>query len=225
MALVDLKGRFQEILQRIEAAARGSGRDPSEVRLLAVSKTFPAQAVQSLAGLGQLDFGENYVQEAQQKIEQVRLPQLHWHLIGHLQSNKSLAAAKLFGTVHSLDRLSLAQRLDKAALAQRRRIKCFVQVHLGPEESKSGILPENLQKELSSWPTFEFLELVGLMCIPPAQDSRRYFAQLRELAAQLHQSGLLSGQQLSMGMSDDFEAAISEGSHWIRIGRALFGER
>ena len=219
----DLSQRFAEIQERIQQAARRAGRDPAEIRLLAVSKTFPVEAVAEAAALGQVHFGENYVQEAQSKVE--HLPHLDWHLIGHLQSNKAMAAARLFSSLHSLDRLSLAQRLDKAAWTSRRRLKCFLQIHLGEEESKSGLSPRGLIEEIACWPRFEFIELVGLMCIPPAHNPRPHFAQLRQLAEALYVRGLLADRQLSMGMSDDFEEAIAEGSHWIRIGRALFGSR
>lgn len=197
------------------------------MQLLAVSKTFPLEAVAALYAAGQRDFGENYVQEAAAKV--AGLPEARWHLIGPLQSNKARAAAELFGTIHSLDRLSLALKLERSAGQAGKTLQAFVQVRLGEEESKSGLEPDTLVGELEEWNRHSFghLRFVGLMTLPPPQRSRPFFARLAQLRDELRRLNLplFQDYQLSMGMSDDFEAAIAEGSNWVRVGRALFGER
>ncbi|MBN9415686.1 YggS family pyridoxal phosphate enzyme [bacterium SCN 62-11] len=220
--------RFLEVKQRIEQACLRAGRATDEVRLLAVSKTFPIEPVRELLASGQLDFGENYVQEAETKVP--LLPEARWHLIGPLQSNKAAKAVQLFPVIHSLDRFSLAERLERLALEAGRVVEAFVQVRLGEEESKSGVDPKDLVAELERWNSareWRGLRLTGLMTLPPPQISRPFFGQLRELRDQLQQRKLaiFDRYELSMGMSDDFEAAIAEGSNWIRVGRALFGNR
>jgi len=218
---------FQRVQQRIQQACLKSGRNPNDVRLLAVSKTFPIEAIQEIYGLGQRDFGENYVQEAAPKI--ASLPQARWHLIGPLQSNKAVQAVALFPVLHSLDRLSLARKLDEKALAAGKTMQAFVQVRMGDEQSKSGLDPREFLDEMERWNAHEWkaLKLIGLMTLPPPHLSRPYFAELRNLRDRLQREGwpLFSDYQLSMGMSDDFEDAIAEGSNWVRVGRALFGER
>lgn len=220
--------RYLAVQQRIQEACRKSARNPQEVRLLAVSKTFPIDPVRELFEAGQVDFGENYVQEAEAKVP--LLPEARWHLIGPLQSNKAAKAVQLFPVIHSLDRLSLAERLDRLAGEAGRVTEAFVQVRLGEEDSKSGLDPAKLVAELEHWNSvreWRGLRLIGLMTLPPPKNSRPFFVQLRQLRDQLRALNLpiFQDYQLSMGMSDDFEAAIDEGSNWIRIGRALFGVR
>ena len=219
--------RYHELQERIQQACHTSSRDPQEVHLLAVSKTFPVELVAQLYAAGQRDFGENYVQEATPKV--ASLPQADWHLIGPLQSNKARLATSLFGTIHSLDRLSLAQKLERAARDEGKTLRAFVQVRLGEEDSKSGLDPNDLLAEMELWNSHSWsaLQLVGLMTLPPPHQSRGYFAQLRCLRDRLKEQGwpLFADYQLSMGMSDDFEDAIAEGSNWVRVGRALFGHR
>lgn len=220
--------RYLEIQQRMDEACRAAGRPADEVRLLAVSKTFPIQPVRDLFAAGQCDFGENYVQEAEGKIPM--LPGARWHLIGPLQSNKAGKAVHLFQVIHSLDRLSLAERLERLSLEAGRVLEAFVQVRLGEEDSKSGLAPSEVVAELERWNSireWRGLRLIGLMTLPPPQISRPFFSQLRDLRDRLQQLRLpiFDRYELSMGMSDDFEAAIAEGSNWIRVGRALFGSR
>lgn len=220
--------RYLAVQQRIQEACQKSGRNREDVRLLAVSKTFPIEPVRELFAAGQIDFGENYVQEAEEKVPQ--LPQARWHLIGPLQSNKAARAVQLFPVIHSLDRLSLAERLERLANQAGRVVEAFVQVRLGEEDSKSGLDPTEVVAELERWNglrQWSGLRLIGLMTLPPPQTSRPFFVQLRELRDQLRALNLpiFQDYQLSMGMSDDFEAAIDEGSNWIRVGRALFGSR
>ena len=222
---MQLLDRYQAIQERIQTACERAGRAPDAVHLLAVSKTFPVEAIQELAALGQRDFGENYVQEASAKVGQVE--GAHWHLIGPLQRNKAGPALDIFDTIHSLDRLELALRLEQLAAQRGRTLDAFVQIRLGDEESKSGLDPDTLEAELERWSAhpWQALRLVGLMTLPPPQVSRPHFARLRELAERFCKAPLFVDSQLSMGMSEDFEAAIAEGSHWVRVGRALFGAR
>ena len=220
--------RYLAVQQRIQEACQKSSRTPEDVHLLAVSKTFPIEPVRELFATGQLDFGENYVQEAEEKVPM--LPEARWHLIGPLQSNKAAKAVQLFPVIHSLDRLSLAERLDRLAGEAGRVVEAFVQVRLGEEDSKSGLDPAELLTEMERWNSlrqWSGLRLIGLMTLPPPQNSRPFFVQLRELRDQLRALSLpiFQDYQLYMGMSEDFEAAIDEGSNWIRIGRALFGSR
>ncbi|MBX3167933.1 MAG: YggS family pyridoxal phosphate-dependent enzyme [Candidatus Eremiobacteraeota bacterium] len=220
--------RYLAVKQRIDEACRAAGREPEEVNLLAVSKTFSIEPIRDLFAAGQLDFGENYVQEAEGKVP--LLPEARWHLIGPLQSNKAGKAVQLFPVIHSLDRFSLAERLERLAVEAGRVVEAFVQVRLGEEESKSGLDPKDLVAELERWNAARSwlgLRLVGLMTLPPAHISRPFFARLRELRDQLQalEMPIFQEYQLSMGMSDDFEAAIAEGSNWIRVGRAIFGSR
>lgn len=222
-----LAERYKKIQGRLQDACRSCGRDPSEVQLLAVSKTFPVESVRELYALGQQDFGENFVQEGQEKASIFSTPR--WHLIGPLQRNKVRPALEVFDTLHAIDRWEIAERVDRIATKMGRTVRGFVQVRLGDEGSKSGIDPKALMGELERWNDegLESLRLIGLMTIPPPEGSRPYFAQLRELRDMLKAEDwpLFTQYQLSMGMSDDFEDAIAEGSNWVRVGRALFGAR
>jgi len=217
------------ITARIAEAARQSGRKPEQVRLVAVSKTHGPEAVKEALAAGQILFGENYVQEAQDKIAAVG-PGPSWHFIGHLQSNKAKVVAELFDVVQSVDRLKLAKALDRRAGELGRKLGVLLQVNVGGEAQKSGCAPAeaaNLAQEVAK---LEHLELTGLMTMPPffddPQRARPLFAQLRELAVRLGRD-LPEGamRHLSMGMSGDFEAAIAEGATLVRVGTAIFGQR
>ncbi|BEQ15185.1 YggS family pyridoxal phosphate-dependent enzyme [Desulfoferula mesophila] len=217
------------ITARIAAAAKASGRKPEQVRLVAVSKTHGPGAVKEALAAGQILFGENYVQEAQDKIPAVG-PGPSWHFIGHLQSNKAKVVAELFDVVQSVDRLKLAKALDRRAGELGRKLGVLLQVNVGGEAQKSGCAPAeaaNLAQEVAK---LEHLELTGLMTMPPffddPQRARPLFAQLRELAVRLGRD-LPEGamRHLSMGMSGDFEAAIAEGATLVRVGTAIFGQR
>jgi len=217
------------ITARIAAAAKASGRKPEQVRLVAVSKTHGPGAVKEALAAGQILFGENYVQEAQDKIPAVG-PGPSWHFIGHLQSNKAKVVAELFDVVQSVDRLKLAKALDRRAGELGRKLGVLLQVNVGGEAQKSGCAPAeaaNLAQEVAK---LEHLELTGLMTMPPffddPQRARPLFAQLRELALRLGRD-LPEGamRHLSMGMSGDFEAAIAEGATLVRVGTAIFGQR
>ncbi|MDE2325111.1 MAG: YggS family pyridoxal phosphate-dependent enzyme [Betaproteobacteria bacterium] len=232
--------RLRQVRARIDAAARQAGRDPASIRLLAVSKTFPAEAVAALAACGQADFGENYVQEGAAKITalraagpQLRWPRLHWHFIGPLQSNKTREVAEQFDWVHAVDRLRLAQRLSAQRPAERdgqplAPLQVCIQVNISGEASKSGVAPEAVAELAHAVAGLPHLRLRGLMCIPaPAeglQGQRAPFARLRELLEELGRQGLAL-DTLSMGMSADLEAAVLEGATIVRVGTALFGSR
>ena len=222
-----LSGRLQNLVARIARAAADAGRNPAEVRLLAVSKTWPADAVREAAA-GQHAFGENYVQEGVAKVEALADLGLEWHFIGPLQSNKTRPVANSFAWVHSIDRLKIAQRLSEQRDVFLPPLQVCIQVNVSGEASKSGVslaeLP-GLARAVASLPR---LRLRGLMTIPePTADvalQRSRFAALRQLMAQLRADGL-DLDTLSMGMSDDLEAAIAEGSTMVRVGTAIFGSR
>lgn len=226
-----LRARLDGVRDRIARAAGRAGRDPSSIRLLAVSKTFSSDDVRVAAAAGQLDFGENKVQEAQRKIAETSDLPLRWHLIGHLQSNKARRAGALFHVIHSIDDATLIAPIDKAAGEAGRPIDLLVQVDLAGEVTKSGLAPESVL------PVFEIAQrcrsarVVGLMLIPPAvddpEDARPYFTRLRRLRDELGQRGIPAAalQELSMGMSHDFEVAVEEGATIIRVGTAIFGAR
>jgi pyridoxal phosphate enzyme (YggS family) len=216
--------RLSSIKSRIAEALAKSGRGPEEATLLAVSKTFPAQDVEIFHKCGQLAFGESYVQEAREKIPSLP-PDVVWHFIGHLQSNKAKVAADLFSVVHALDSLDLALQLDKRLETAEKTMQVYVQVNVSGEDSKSGLRPEDLARFLDALAPLKRLAVQGLMTMPPydpdPESSRPHFASLRELRDRVcpHLKGL------SMGMSDDFPVALSEGATIVRVGSALFGRR
>jgi len=220
--------RLHAVRDRIARAARSAGRDPREARLVAVSKLHPARAIATLAAAGQLDFGESYVQEACAKQAELSHCALHWHCIGHVQTNKAKNAAGCFQYMHSLDSLKLAQALRRHIPASR-RMRVLIQVNVGNEEQKSGVRTEELPvlaEHIAQMPEFE---LAGLMCLPPFFDNgvlaRPYFALLRELCERLRVRLGLALPELSMGMSGDFAEAVAEGATLVRIGTDIFGVR
>ena len=227
-----LAARLTAVHERIAAAARNCGRSPDEVRLIAISKTHPASAIRTLSELGATDFGENRVQEAEEKISEIGRDKVRWHLVGHLQANKSRRAVSLFEVIHSVDSLDLARRLDRLC-DEEGRDKCsvLVQVDLGHEETKSGVDESELPHLVDGLRPLKHLELIGLMTLPPffddTEQSRPFFRRLRELRDELESQGAFGGRkgQLSMGMTHDFEVAIQEGATMVRIGTAIFGER
>jgi hypothetical protein len=216
------------VRQRIARACERTGRDVSSVRLIGVSKTFGPDAIRSAVEAGVLDFGENRVQELREKIGDVGRD-ARWHMIGHLQSNKAKDAVHLFDVVQSVDRISLAEKLDKEAGEAGRTLEVLVQVNIGAEPQKSGVEIADAPKLVHDLLALKHLSLRGLMTIPPIDDDKRtrgYFRALRELRDAISADlpgGTLS--ELSMGMTDDFEVAIEEGSTMVRVGRAIFGER
>ena len=226
----DLRARLAEVRARIARAAGRVGRDPSSIRLVAVSKTFSADHVRAAADLGQIDYGENKVQEALQKMDQTADLPLRWHLVGHLQSNKARKAVR-FDVIHSVDASSLVVKVDEAARTAARRIELLVQVDLAGEVTKHGAQEEALAGIFEAAKAATNVRLVGLMLLPPAVDdpdaARPYFRRLCDVRRRLLAQGIdaSSLQELSMGMSYDFEAAIEEGATIVRVGTAIFGGR
>ena len=217
----DAQSALADINARIEAAARLAKRNPADIKLVAVSKTHPAEAIAPLIAAGQKVFGENRVQEAQSKWPalQEANPDLQLHLVGQLQSNKAEDAVRLFDCIHSLDRPSLLKALANAMDKVGRRVPLFVQVNIGAEEQKGGCAIADLPALLTEARSAD-LPLAGLMCVPPVGiEAAPFFALLAKLADDHGLSGL------SMGMSDDFETAITLGATHIRVGSALFGAR
>lgn len=219
---------LQAVRQRIETAARAAGRAADSVRLVAVSKTFPVAAVREAAEAGLRDFGENYVTEGVEKIEELRALGLIWHYIGSIQSNKTRSIAEHFDWVHSLDRARIAARLSEARSPSRAELQVCIQVNVSGEASKAGVAPEEVDRLAEEIAGLRSLRLRGLMAVPePTPDTaiqRRRFAQLRDLRDRLNRRGFAM-DTLSMGMSADLEAAIAEGATIVRVGTAIFGER
>ena len=222
------------IRARIDEAARRSGRSSGEILLMAVSKTHPPERIREAYNAGQRLFGENRVQEFTEKFDALQdLSAAEWHMIGHLQSNKSAKTVELFGAVDSVDSLKLAERLNIAARGIGKTIDVLIEINVGGEASKSGLAPDSndIESLLSAAPRLEALRFGGLMTVPPFTDdpegSRKYFRGLRELRDSIvaRQLPAVSMDQLSMGMSHDFEVAIEEGSTCVRVGTAIFGER
>ncbi len=225
---------IRHVHERIAAAARRAGRNPQEIGLLAVSKTFPAGHIRQAYEAGMRIFGENRVQEFATKAEAVReLREAQWHMIGHLQTNKAAKAVELFSAVDSVDSLKLAEKLNVAAQKIGKKLAVLIELNLGGEEAKSGIAPDKpeLEQILEAAPQLEHLAIHGLMTIPPftedPQQARPYFRKLRELRDKIGARKLpgINMDTLSMGMSHDFEVAIDEGSTCVRVGTAIFGER
>ena len=224
-----IASNLSRIRQRIAQAARRAGRDVSEITLVAVSKTFSADAIRPAYELGLRHFGENRVQEWESKRGGLSDLDATWHLIGHLQSNKVRRAANLFSRVDSVDSIGLGEKLDAAAGAEGKRLPILIEVHLGDEATKSGVTETELAVLAQSVASFKNLDLLGLMTIPPFFDDlelvRPFFRKLREFRDELNQKLSMQLRVLSMGMSHDFEIAIEEGATEVRIGSALFGER
>jgi PLP dependent protein len=229
-----IQTQLQGVHDRIVAACHAAGRDPATVKLLAVSKTFGPQAVQAAWAAGQTAFGENYIQEAVQKIATLRqhplpgLPPLHWHCIGPIQSNKTRLVAEHFDWVHTVDRLKIAERLSEQRPAGLAPLQVCIQVNVDGGETKSGVLPQDalaLAQQVAALPG---LRLRGLMSIPePAPDfvaALQVFTRLTTIFLALKAEGLVL-DTLSMGMSADLEAAIHAGSTLVRVGSAIFGAR
>ena len=225
----EIDANIERVRERISRAAKRAGRHGDEVTLVAVSKTFPAEAIRAAYDAGLRHFGENRVQEWESKQRLVADLDATWHLIGHLQSNKALRAAYLFRRVDSIDDLALAKRLAAAAAAEGKNLPVLIEVHLGDEATKSGVAATDLPALAEGIAPFAHIDLVGLMTIPPFVDdpelARPYFRKLRELRDDVSRRVGRKMPVLSMGMSHDFEVAIEEGATEIRLGTALFGER
>ena len=218
---------LEEVKRRIAAAAHKAGRDPATVRLVAVSKTVDQERVKEAIAAGQDLFGENYLQEARDKITALGR-QVGWHLVGHLQSNKAKPAVELFDLIHAVDRLKLARALDAAAARLGQPQDLLIQINQAGEATKSGVAPEaagDLLKEVAQLPN---LRVLGLMTMPPwlePEAVRPYFKALRELRDRLRDLSGLPLMELSMGMSGDYAVAVEEGATLVRVGTAIFGSR
>jgi PLP dependent protein len=219
-------GRIRE---RVARAAERAGRSTEEITIVAVSKTFPPEAIRAAYDAGLRHFGENRVQEFEAKRPKLADIDATWHFIGHLQSNKAHRAIRLFDRVDSVDSLPLAQKLDAAAAAENKRLPILIEVRLGDETTKSGVAEDELAALTDGIVALPRLELRGLMTIPPYSDdsenARPYFRKLRQLRDDLSHHVGHRLPALSTGMSHDFEVAIEEGATEIRVGTALFGER
>jgi pyridoxal phosphate enzyme (YggS family) len=225
---VDLTANLESIRQRIRTACDRCDREPNSITLLAVTKTHSSETVKAATDLGLTLFGENKVQEAKAKIPNCP-GKARWHFIGHLQSNKCRDAVELFETIQSVDSLALAQEINKRAAAAAKTMRVLLEVNVAGEASKFGYKPEQMLAELKELNALPRLEIHGLMVIPPftpvPEKSRPHFQKLRELKTEAESVLGAPLSVLSMGMSDDFEVAIEEGSTMIRVGTALFGPR
>ena len=214
----------------MDQAANRAGRDAGEIKLVAVSKTVEGARIREAIEAGVTILGENYVQEAREKVEEIGHG-IQWHMIGHLQSNKAKYAVTLFDYIHSIDGISLAREIDRRAEQKGRRVRALVEVNLSGESSKFGIGSEAVMDLIHHVGTLKHISIEGLMTMPPYFDepekARPYFIRLREFRDRIQKEGIegVRMDELSMGMSGDFEAAIEEGATMIRVGTAIFGER
>lgn len=228
--MIDVGANWSRVRQQVAEAARKAGRAPDTVRIVAVSKTKPVALIERAIQAGATDIGENYVQEAREKIARIGAPAT-WHLIGHLQRNKAGRAVDLFDVIHTLDSVALGQALARHGERRGRPVRVLIEVNTGEEPTKSGVDVDAVEALLAALATSPWLLIDGLMAVPPATSSadaaRPYFRRLRELRDRLaaHAPDNAPLRELSMGMSDDFRVAIDEGATIVRIGRAIFGER
>ena len=225
--MTQIEENVLRVMERIEKAAQGVGRNPEEINLVAVSKTVESARIKEAIEAGVSILGENYVQEAQKKIEEIgRI--VSWHFIGHLQSNKAKYAVSLFDMIHSLDSISLAEELNRRAEKEGRTMNAMIEVNLSGEATKFGAEEARVFDIARRVLNLSHLSLVGLMTMPPYFDdpelSRPYYIRLRELKEKMIKEGIQL-RELSMGMSNDFEIAIEEGATFVRVGTAIFGER
>ena len=231
MPNADIPARLRSVRERIADAARRASRPPDDVRLIAVSKTFPLEDIRAATQCGQVDFGENKVQEGAAKILGAGSLPVRWHLIGHLQSNKARKAAGLFDVIHSIDSVDLLRKVDDGAAAGSRHVDILIQVDLAQEATKFGAPVGEVPSIIEAALRCRAARLTGLMTLPPAVDNpeeaRQHFAALRRLRDEWVRQGVPAARlaELSMGMSHDFEVAIEEGATMVRVGSAIFGER
>ena len=228
--MVDVAGNYRKIIDHVFEAAAKAGRDGTKIKLLAAAKSQSIDALRTAVAAGVTLVGENYVQEAKEKRQQIKAT-VEWHMIGHLQRNKTKAAVEVFDVIQSLDNVALARELDKEGRKRGKPIRALVEVNLGGEESKAGIDRNGVAALLEEIAELSNLRIEGLMTVPPFQDDpekvRPYFRDLRELREELNESRYLNVdlQELSMGMTHDYTVAIKEGATIVRIGTALFGPR
>jgi pyridoxal phosphate enzyme (YggS family) len=228
--MINVAGNCARVREQVAEAARRCGRDPQTVRIMAAAKTKPVELIEQAIGAGITDVGENYVQEAADKIARIGAP-VAWHMIGHLQRNKAGRAVELFDVIQTVDSLALADALARHGERCGHVVRVFVEVNLGEEATKHGIGAADVERLISSLADRRWLLLDGLMAIPPPgrspEDSRPFFRRLRELRDRIRVSAAPNCplRELSMGMTDDFPVAIEEGATMVRIGTAIFGER
>jgi PLP dependent protein len=224
---------IKNVRERIKRACERSGRNENEIKIVAVSKTFPPDFIKFAYEGGIRDFGENYVQEALKKINELKELKITWHFIGHLQKNKAKLIPGNFDYLHSVDSIELLKELEKRCSAAQKEIKALVQINIGKEQTKGGIMPENVFEFFEKALEFEpkYVKICGLMVIPPPskdkEDSRKYFRELMKIKEECVKKGIPENMlaEISAGMSDDFEIAIEEGATIVRLGRAIFFER
>jgi pyridoxal phosphate enzyme (YggS family) len=223
--------RLAALQARIRSAAAAAGRPDDAIRLVAVSKTFPVEAIRQAIAAGVSDIGENYIQEARGKFEALQGSAVKWHFIGRLQSNKAKHAVRMFDLIHTLDSYKLALELDRCARRLHKIQPVLIQVNVAGETAKAGVAPEEALPLVRQAAALENIAVQGLMTLPPYFNSpervRPFFAALRQLRDRIRQAQIaeVGMQELSMGMTGDFEAAVAEGATLVRIGTALFGER
>jgi pyridoxal phosphate enzyme (YggS family) len=226
-----VKAKIFAIEQRIQATAANCGRDPHSIRLVAVSKTVPADVIKQAISDGVEILGENYIQEAREKFNVLCNESVSWHFIGHLQSNKAKYAVRMFDLIHSVDSLKLAAELDKQAAKLDKLQKILIQVNISQEATKSGVTLANTMALIRQIAEYKHLAVKGLMTMPPffnqPEKVRPFFKALRDLRDQIEKEKIpgIAMQELSMGMTGDFETATEEGATLVRIGTAIFGER
>jgi len=228
--MADISTNISKIRQKIEAAAKRAKRDPSEIILLAATKDVPVDLIEKAIQKGITYLGENRIQEAKNKIEALKekYPKVNWHFIGHLQRNKVKQALEIFDTIESVDSRRLIEEIDKRAGEAGNKVNIFIEVNTGGEESKFGVRPEEAEEIISYATGFKNIKVKGLMTVPPyslkAEEVRPYFRKLKELGEKIKKLNIpgVAIDYLSMGMTDDFEVAIEEGSNIIRVGRGIF---
>jgi pyridoxal phosphate enzyme (YggS family) len=228
--MIDIAANYAHVREQVAMIAQRCGRRPEDITIVCAAKTKGPEAVRAAIVAGATDIGENYVQEAREKIAQVPEP-ARWHLIGHLQRNKAKEAVRLFTLIHSLDNVALAQELNRQGEKQGKIVRTLIEVNLGGETTKSGIAPGQVENLLAVMSALPAVRVEGFMTIPPpgpdAEVSRPYFCTLTRLREQFSQfrTANIDLRELSMGMTDDYHVAIEEGATIVRIGRAIFGER
>ncbi len=223
-----IEGNLIAVLDRVKAAARKAGREPTEITLVAITKNVELKKVKEAISGGARVFGENYVQEAEDKIKKIKDASVKWHFTGHLQKNKAKFVVELFDVIETIDSVELAAEVNKRA---KKPIECLIEINIAREKTKTGVGPDHALKLAKAISGMENLRLIGLMCIPPASEdvegTRPYFVALRRLAERINKEQIpgFAMRELSMGMSGDFEAAVEEGATFIRVGTAIFGHR
>ena len=218
-----------EVRERISRAIQKSGREPDSARLITVSKQISVDRIEEARAAGAVVFGENKIQEAIPKIEQMGAEGIFWHFIGHLQKNKIKFLDECFDLIHSVDSFELAEKIAKHYHSENRVQRILLQVNVSGEAAKFGMEPKELEKQMAEFFQLQGIQVEGLMTIPPfdsdPENSRRYFSRLRELREQYEKQNELPLNELSMGMSNDFEVAVEEGATLVRVGTAIFGPR